>query len=242
MTTSGTSVPVLRATLPRRSDVPTRAHEILAAFPDGTDVLAYDAPAAALARALRRSRRAGEPGNDALVAPLDALGDDLVLVRQVDLGDELLTVLLRATDGRFLSATVTDRPAGVETMSADELATLLSASASPGADRALELVRLLAPDDRIRLFEQGARSTAQTFATKYGLAAERGSTVLDLESFVDAVSRFGSNDLPFCALDVPGAVVTVAFTPDRTAVLATTIARRPPDDQDDQDDQDDHET
>lgn len=96
MTTSGTSVPVLRATLPRRSDVPPRAHEILAALPDDTEVVAYDAPAAALARALRRSRRAGEPGNDALAAPLDALGDDPVLVRQVDLGNELLTVLHRS--------------------------------------------------------------------------------------------------------------------------------------------------
>ena len=154
-----------------------------------------------------------------------------LLVRQVDFGDELVTILLRATDGTFLSATVTDRSAGVETIGADELATLLRASAAPGADRALELVGLIAPDDRVRLFEQGARSTAQTFAIKYGLAAERSSTVLDLESFVAAVSRFGADDLPFCALDVPGAVVTVAFTPDRTAVLATTIARRPADDQ-----------
>ncbi len=231
MTTPGTSVPLLRLTLPRCLGVPDRAHEVLAAVPDGTDVLAYDAPAAALARALRRSRRAGEPGNDALVAPLDALGDEPVLVRQVDFGDELVTILLRATDGTFLSATVTDRSAGVETIGADELATLLRASAAPGADRALELVRLIAPDDRVRLFEQGARSTAQTFAIKYGLAAERGSTVLDLGSFVAAVSRFGADDLPFCALDVPGAVVTVAFTPDRTAVLATTIALRPADDQ-----------
>ncbi len=231
MTTSGTSVPVLRATLPRRSDVPPRAHEILAALPDDTEVVAYDAPAAALARALRRSRRAGEPGDDALAAPLDALGDDPVLVRQVDLGNELLTVLHRSSDGAFLSAAVTDRDAAVETISAAELATLLAATAAPGADRALELVRLLAPDDPVRRFEQGARSTAQTFATKFGLAAERGSTVLDLDSFVAAVSRFGADDLPFCALDVPGTVVTVAFTPDRTAVLATTIAQRPADDQ-----------
>lgn len=232
MTTSGTSVPLLRLTLPRRFDVPDRAHEILAAVPVDAEVLAYDAPAAALARAPRWNRRAGQPGIDALVAPLDALGDDPVLVRQVDLGDEVLTVLLRASDGAFLSATVTDRTAGVETISAAELATLLAATAAPGADRALELVRLLAPDDRVRLFEQGARSTARMFATKYGLAAERGFTVLDLESFVAAVARFGVDDLPFCALDAPGAVVTVAFTPDGTAVLATTIARRPPDDQD----------
>lgn len=165
------------------------------------------------------------------MALLDALGNEPVLVRQVVFADELVTILLRATDGTFLSATVVDRSAGLETISADELATLLGASAAPGADRALELVRLLAPDDPVRRFEQGARSTAQTFATKYGLAAERGSTVLDLESFVAAVSRFGVDDLPFCALDVPGAVVTVAFTPDRTAVLATTIARRPADNQ-----------
>ncbi|KTR42112.1 hypothetical protein NS263_02735 [Curtobacterium oceanosedimentum] len=164
-------------------------------------------------------------------AQLDALGDDPVLVRQVDLGNELLTVLHRSSDGAFLSAAVTERDAAIETISAAELATLLAATAAPGADRALELVRLLAPDDPVRRYEQGARSTAQTFATKYGLAAERGSTVLDLESFVAAVSRFGADDLPFCALDVPGAVVTVAFTPDRTAVLATTIARRPADDQ-----------
>lgn len=231
MTTSGTSVPLLRVTIPDRPDVPTRAHEILAAVPVDAEVLAYDAPAAALARALRRSRRAGTPGNDALVAPLDALGDHPVLVRQVDLGNEVLTVLHRSSDGAFLSAAVVDRSAGVETISAAALATLLAATAASGADRALELVRLLAPDDPVRRFEQGGRSTAETFATKYGLAAERGSTVLDLESFVAAVSRFGDDDLPFCALDVPGAVVTVAFTPDRTAVLATTIARRPADDQ-----------
>jgi len=231
VTTSGTSVPLLRLTLPRRPDVPDRAHEILAAVPDDAEVLAYDAPAAALARALRWSRRAGQPGNDALLAPLDALGDDPVLVRQVDLGDEFVVVLLRATDETFLSAAVVDRSAGVETISIAELAMLLAATAAPGAGRALELVRVLAPDDRVRLFEQGARSTARTFATKYGLAAERGFTVLDLESFVAAVSRFGSGDLSFCALDAPGAVATVAFTPDRTAVLATTIARRPPHDQ-----------
>ncbi|MBP1300491.1 hypothetical protein M3666_08590 [Curtobacterium sp. ODYSSEY 48 V2] len=202
-------------------------------MPDDADVLGYDAPAAAIARALRRSRRAGTPRDDALVTPLDELGHDPVLVRQVDLGDEVLTVLLRASDGAFLSATVTDRTAGVETISAAELATLLAATAAPGADRALELVRLLAPDDRVRLFEQGARAAAETFATKYGLAAERGFTVLDLESFVAAVARFDADDLPFCALDAPGVVATVAFTPDRTAVLATTIARRLRHDQDD---------
>lgn len=232
MTTSGTSVPLLRVTLPDRPDVPTRAHEILAAVPDDTDVLEYDAPAAGIARALRRSRRAGQPGNDVLLAPLDALGDELVLVRQVDLGDELVTVLLRAADEAFLSAAVVDRSAGVETISGAELAMLLAATAAPGAGRALELVRVLAPDERIRLFEQGARSTARTLATKYGLAAERGFTVHDLESFVDAVCRFGAADLPFCALEGPGAVATVAFTPDRTAVLATTSARRSPADQD----------
>ncbi|WP_146240161.1 hypothetical protein [Curtobacterium sp. MCSS17_008] len=219
-------MPLLCLTLPRHPDVPDRAHEILAAVPLDAEVLAYDAPAAALARALRRSRSAGQPGYGALVASLDALGDEPVLVRQVDLGDELLTVLLRASDGTFLSAAVVDRAAGVETISAAELTVLLGASAAPGADRALELVRLLAPDDRIRLFEQGARSTARTFATKYGLAAERGFTVHDLGSFVDAVSAFGAVDLPFCALDGPGVVATVAFTPDRTAVLATTSARR----------------
>lgn len=172
MTTSGTSVPLLRLTLHRRLDVPDRAHEILAALPDDTDVVAYDAPAAALAQALRRSRRAGTPRDDALVTPLDELGHDPVLVRQVDLGNELLTVLHRSSDGAFLSAAVTERDAAIETISAAELATLLAATAAPGADRALELVRLLAPDDRVRLFEQGARSTAETFATKYGLAAE----------------------------------------------------------------------
>ncbi|MDM7890082.1 hypothetical protein [Curtobacterium caseinilyticum] len=226
MPTSGTSVPLLRLTLPRRLDVPARAHEVLAAVPDDADVLAYDVPAAALACALRRSRRAGQPGNDALVAPLDVLGDDPVLVRQVDLGDELVTVLLRATDGTFLSAAVVDRAAGIEHISAGELSALLESSAAPGAGRALELARSLAPDEPLRIFEQGARSTARTFAIKYGLAAERGFTVHDLESFVAAVSRFGAGDLPFCALDAPGAVVTVAFTPDRSAVLATTIARR----------------
>ncbi len=233
MTTSGTSVPLLRVTLPDRPDVPTRAHEILAAAPDDTDVLEYDAPAAGIARALRRSRRAGQPGNDVLLAPLDALGDELVLVRQVDLGDELVTVLLRAADEAFLSAAVVDRSAGVETISVAELATLLRGSAAPGADRALELVRLLAPDDRMRLFEQGARSAARTFATKYDLAAERGFTVDDLGSFVDAVSSFGAVDLQCCALGVHGALVTVAFTADRTAVLSTTSARRSPADQDD---------
>ncbi|MCM3523167.1 MULTISPECIES: hypothetical protein [unclassified Curtobacterium] len=81
MTTSGTSVPLLRLTLPRRLDVPTRAHEILDAVPDDADVLGYDAPAAAIARALRRSRRAGTPRDDALVTPLDELGHDPVLVR-----------------------------------------------------------------------------------------------------------------------------------------------------------------
>ncbi len=233
MTTSGTSVPLLRVTIPDRPDVPTRAHEILAAVPVDAEVLAYDAPAAALANALRRSRRARQPGNDALLAPLDALGDELVLVRQVDLGDELVTVLLRAADEAFLSAAVVDRYAGIETISADELETLLRVSAAPGADRALELVRVLAPDDRMRLFEQGARSAARMFVIKYGLAAERGFTVHDLESFVDAVCRFGAADLPFCALDGPGAVATVAFTADRTAVLSTTSARRSPADQDD---------
>ena len=133
---------------------------------------------------------------------------------------------LRATDSTFLSAAVVDRSVGIEYLSASDLAALLEASGAPGAGRALELTRFLAPDEPLRILEQGARSTARTFAIKYGLAAERGFTVHDLESFVDAVSSFGDDDLPFCALDGPGSVATVAFTPDRTAVLATTSARR----------------
>lgn len=116
--------------------------------------------------------------------------------------------------------------AGVEHISAGEISALLESSAAPGAGRALELARFLAPDEPLRILEQGARSTARTFAIKYGLAAERGFTVHDLESFVDAVSRFDAEDLPFCALDGQGSVATVALTPDRAAVLATTSASR----------------
>ncbi|QWS34657.1 hypothetical protein [Curtobacterium aetherium] len=104
------SVNDLRRLIPSSDPViPGRVHEVLSAVADAAEVLTYDVSARSFAEAVRRSYAQDEPNLLPLVEPLWPLGDALVLVCQVESGPEIVTVLLRAADRGFLSATAYDR-------------------------------------------------------------------------------------------------------------------------------------
>ncbi|PZF13500.1 hypothetical protein DEJ25_07010 [Curtobacterium sp. MCPF17_011] len=106
------SVDVLRRLIPSSDPVvPGRVQEVLSAVADDAEVLTYDVPARSFAEVVRRSYAQDEPNLLPLVEPLGPLGDALVLVCQVESGPEIITVLLRAADRGFLSATAYDRSA-----------------------------------------------------------------------------------------------------------------------------------
>ncbi|PYY38696.1 hypothetical protein [Curtobacterium sp. MCBD17_030] len=108
--TDDLSVDDLRRRLPASDPlVPGRVHEVLSAVADDAEVLTYDVPARSFTEVVRRSYAQDEPNLLPLVEPLEPLGDALVLVCQVESGPEIITVLLRAADRGFLSATAYDR-------------------------------------------------------------------------------------------------------------------------------------
>ncbi|PZE68803.1 hypothetical protein [Curtobacterium sp. MCBD17_021] len=106
------SADVLRRRIPKSDPlVPGRVHEVLSGIADDAEVLTYDVPARSFADVVRRGYAQDEPNLLPLVEPLGPLGDALVLVCQVESGSEIVTVLLRAADRVFLSATAYDRSA-----------------------------------------------------------------------------------------------------------------------------------
>jgi hypothetical protein len=106
------SVDDLRRLIPTSDPlVPGRVHEVLSGVADDAEVLTYDVPARSFADVVRRGYAQDEPNLLPLVEPLGPLGDALVLVCQVESGSEIVTVLLRAADRVFLSATAYDRSA-----------------------------------------------------------------------------------------------------------------------------------
>lgn len=147
--------------------LPNRVVEVLATVGPDTNVLVYDVSARSFAAVIRRTYSKQEPNLVPFIGPLEALGDELVLICQVEHGDELVTVVLRATDRTLVAATAIDRSVGVVHITVQELCARLRASDAPGAELALEVASQCPAEERVRIFEQGALSTARTFLTKY---------------------------------------------------------------------------
>lgn len=201
-------------------ELPYGVVEILDAVGPDTDVLVSDVSARSFAAATRRSYSKQEPNLVPFIDPLEALGDDLVLICQVEHGDELVTVVLRATDRTLVAATAIDRSVGVVHITVQELCARLRVSDAPGAELALEVASQCPAEERLRIFEQGARSTARTFLTKYTMAAEKGFDVRGLDGFAGALVPLGDEQPGFCIVQADTSVAITAFTPGRTDVLA----------------------
>jgi hypothetical protein len=200
--------------------LPDRVVEVLATVGPDTNVLVYDVSARSFAAVIRRSYSKKRPNLVPFIDPLQALGDELVLICQVEHGDELVTVVLRATDRTLVAATAIDRSVGVVHITVQELCARLRASDAPGAELALEVASLCPTEERVRIFEQGALSTARTFLTKYTMAAEKGFDVRGLDGFARALVPLGDEQPGFCIVQADISVGITAFTPGRTDVLA----------------------
>jgi hypothetical protein len=200
--------------------LPDRVVEVLATVGPDTNVLVYDVSARSFAAVIRRTYSKQEPNLVPFIGPLEALGDELVLICQVEHGDELVTVVLRATDRTLVAATAIDRLVGVVHITVQELCARLLESDAPGAELALEVASQCPADERVRIFEQGALSTARTFLTKYTMAAEKGFDVRGLDGFAGALVPLGDEQPGFCIVQADTSVGITAFTPGRTDVLA----------------------
>jgi hypothetical protein len=183
-------------------------------------VLVSDESARSFAAVIRRSYSTKQPNLVPFIDPLEALRDELVLICQVEHGDELVTVVLRATDRTLVAATAIDRSVGVVHITVQELCARLRASDAPGAELALEVASQCPTEERVRIFEQGALSTARTFLTKYTMAAEKGFDVRKLDGFARALVPLGDEQPGFCIVQADISVGITAFTPGRTDVLA----------------------
>ncbi|MDQ0540618.1 hypothetical protein QF011_003192 [Curtobacterium flaccumfaciens] len=201
-------------------DLPDRVVEVLAAVGSDAQVLVSDVSARSFAAVIRRSYSKQEPNLVPFIDPLEALGDELVLICQIEHGDELVTVVLRATDRTLVAATAIDRSVGVVHISVQELCARLRASDAPGAELALEVASRCLAEERLRIFEQGALSTARTFLTKYRIAAEKGFDVRGLDEFARALVPLGDEQPGFCIVQADTSVGITAFTPGRTDILA----------------------
>jgi hypothetical protein len=200
--------------------LPDRVVEVLATVGPDTNVLVYDVSARSFAAVIRRTCSKQEPNLVPFIDPLEALGDEVVLICQVEHGDELVTVVLRATDRTLVAATAIDRSVGLVHITVQELCSRLRASDAPGAELALEVASQCPADERVRIFEQGALSTARTFLTKYTMAAEKGFDVRGLNEFARALVPLGDEQLGLCIVQAETSVGITAFTPGRTDVLA----------------------
>jgi len=200
--------------------LPDRVVEVLATVGPDTNVLDYDVSARSFAAVIRRTYSKQEPNLVPFIGPLEALGDELVLICQVEHGDELVTVVLRATDRTLVAATAIDRLVGVVHITVQELCARLRASDAPGAELALEVASQCPAEERLRIFEQGALSTARTFLTKYTMAAEKGFDVRGRNEFARALVPLGDEQLGLCIVQAETSVGITAFTPGRTDVLA----------------------
>ena len=200
--------------------LPDRVVEVLATVGPDTNVLGYDVSARSFAAVIRRTYSKQEPNLVPFIDPLEALGDELVLICQVEHGDELVTVVLRATDRTLVAATAIDRLVGVVHITVQELCARLRASDAPGAELALEVASQCPAEERLRIFEQGALSTARTFLTKYTMAAEKGFDVRGRNEFARALVPLGDEQLGLCIVQAETSVGITAFTPGRTDVLA----------------------
>jgi len=129
-------------------DVPDRVVEILAGVGPDTDVLVYEVSARSFAAVIRRTHSKQEPDLVPFIDPLEALGDELVLICQVEHGDELVTAVLRATDRTLVAATAINRSVGVVHITVQELCTRLRASDAPGAEPALEVASQCPAEER----------------------------------------------------------------------------------------------
>lgn len=201
-------------------DLPDRVVEILAAVGPDTNVLVSDGSARSFAAVIRRTYSKQEPNLVPLIDPLEALSDELVLICQVEHGDALVTVVLRATDRTLVAATAIDRSVGLVHITVQELCSRLRASDAPGAELALEVASQCPADERVRIFEQGALSSVRTFLTKYTMAADKGFDVRGLNEFARALEPLGDEQPGFCVVQADTSVGITAFTPGRTDVLA----------------------
>ncbi len=201
-------------------DLPDRVVEVLAAVGSDAQVLVSDVSARSFAAVIRRSYSTKQPNLVAFIDPLEALGDELVLICQVEHGDELVTVVLRATDRTLVAATAIDRSVGLVHITVQELCSRLRTSDAPGAELALEVASQCAAEERLRVFDQGALATARTFLTKYTMAAEKGFDVRGLDEFARALVPLGDEQPGFCIVQADTWVGFTAFTPGRTDVLA----------------------
>ena len=218
---SDVSVPHLRAlTNETTVELPERVVEVLAAVGSDAQVFVSDVSARSFAGVVRRTSSKQSPNLVPFIGPLEALGDELVLICQVDHGDELVTVVLRATDRTLVAATAIDRSVGLVHITVQELCSRLRASDAPGAELALEVASQCPSEERLRIFEQGALATARTFLTKYTMAAERGFDVRGLDGFARALAPLGDAQPGFCTVQADTAIAITAFTPGRTDVLA----------------------
>lgn len=201
-------------------DLPDRVVEVLAAVGSDAQVLVSDVSARSFAAVIRRTYSKQSPNLVPFIDPLEALGDELVLICQVEHGDELVTVVLRATDRTLVAATAIDRSVGLVHITVQELCSRLRASDARGADLALEVASQCPAEERLRVFEQGALATARTFLTKYRMAAESGSDVRGLDDFARALVPLGDEQPGLCTVQADTSVAIIAFTPGRTDVLA----------------------
>lgn len=201
-------------------ELPDRVVEILAAVGPDTDVLVSDLSARSLAAVIRRTYSKQEPNLVPFIDPLEALGDELVLICQVQHGDELVTAVLRATDRSLVAATSIDQSVGRVHITVHELCSRLRASDAPGAELALEVASQCPADERVRIFEQGALATARTFLTKYTMAVEKGFDVRGLDGFARALVPLGDEQPGFCIVRSDNEMATTAFVPNGSAVLA----------------------
>jgi hypothetical protein len=202
------------------AELPDRVVEILAAVGPEKDVLVSDVSARSFAAVIRRTYSKQEPNLGPFIDPHEALGDELVLICQVEHGDELVTVVLRATDRTLVAATAIDRSVGVVHITAQELCARLRASDAPGVELALKVASQCPAEERLRIFEQGALSTARTFLTKYTMAAEKGFDVRGLDGFGRALVPLGDEQPGFCTVQADTSVAMIAFEPGKTDVLA----------------------
>ncbi|NQW89060.1 hypothetical protein HQQ88_01940 [Curtobacterium sp. VKM Ac-2861] len=131
-----------------------------------------------------------------------------------------MTVVLFATDRTLVAATAIDRFVGLVHITVEELCARLRVSNAPGVELALEVASQCRSEERVRIFEQGALSTARTFLTKYTMAAEKGFDVRGLDGFARALVPLGSEQPGFCTVQADAAVAITAFTPGRIDVLA----------------------
>jgi hypothetical protein len=131
-----------------------------------------------------------------------------------------VTVVLRATDRTLVAATAVDRSVGLVHITVQELCRRLRASDAPGAELALEVASQCPAEVRVRIFEQGALSTARTFLTKYTMAADSGSDVRGLDEFARVLAPLGDEQPGLSTVQADTAVAIIAFTPGRTDVLA----------------------